>query len=54
VNCKIVRETPKAWLIDDGKRQEWFPKSQGEIYDRSDGTNDLCAEEWILKSKGFI
>lgn len=54
INCKIIRETEKAWLIDDGTKTDWFPKSQGEVYARSDGTSDLFAEEWILKKKGFI
>ena len=28
---KIKRATAKAYLIDFGKRKEWFPKSQTEI-----------------------
>ena len=54
VNCKLKRETEKAWLIDDGKTRVWIPKSQGEIYKCSDGTWDLFAEEWLLKVKGLI
>lgn len=54
INCKLIRETPAAWLIDDGAKQEWFPKSQGELYAREDGTHDLFGEEWLLKKKGLI
>jgi len=54
INCKLLRETEKAWLIDDGSQETWMPKSQGEIYKRDDGTYDLFAEEWILKTKGLI
>jgi hypothetical protein len=55
VNCKLLRETEKAWMItDDGDREIWIPKSQGEIYKRVDDTWDLFAEEWLLKAKGLI
>lgn len=54
INCKLITETDNAWLIDDGTKKAWIPKSQGEIYDRADGTKDLFAEEWILKVKGLI
>jgi hypothetical protein len=54
INCKLIRTTDKALLIDDGKDKIWFPKSQCEIYERADGTHDLFAEEWILKAKGLI
>jgi len=54
INCKLLRETEKAWLIDDGSAEIWMPKSQGEMYKREDGTYDLFAEEWILKAKGLI
>lgn len=54
INCKLIRETEKAWLISDGKTKTWFPKSQGEIYPCADGTWDLFGEEWILKAKGLI
>jgi hypothetical protein len=55
INCRLVRETEKAWLIDpDGENKVWVPKSQGEVYKREDGTWDLFAEEWLLKAKGLI
>jgi hypothetical protein len=54
INCKLLRETEKAWLIDDGSQEVWMPKSQGEMYKRGDGTWDLFAEEWILKAKDLI
>lgn len=50
----IVRETPKAWLLDvGGKEDVWFPKSQGEIYEQ-DGMKILFGEEWIMKDKGLL
>jgi hypothetical protein len=54
INCKLKHETKAAWLIFDGDREVWIPKSQGEIYPRADGTWDLFAEEWLLKAKGLI
>jgi hypothetical protein len=54
ISCKLVRETPKAWLLDTGDDEVWFPKSQGELYERGDGTHDLFGEEWLLKEKGLI
>lgn len=56
INCELVREAPSglAWLLDDGATQFWFPKSQGELYKRADGTYNLFAEEWLLKKKGLI
>lgn len=26
--CTLVHETDAAWLISDGERQAWFPKSR--------------------------
>lgn len=54
ISCHLIRETEKAWLIDNGIKQVWMPKSQGEIYRCADGTYDLFAEEWILKNKELI
>lgn len=54
INCKLVHESPKAWLIDDGSNKVWFPKSQGDLDARSDGTHDLFGEEWLMKEKGLI
>lgn len=54
INCKLLRETAAAWLIDDGTGEHWFPKSQGELYQQADGTYELFGEEWIMKKKGLI
>lgn len=54
INCKLLRETAAAWHLDTGDKQVWFPKSQGELYARADGTHDLFGEEWILKKKELI
>lgn len=54
INCKLIRETAAAWLIDDGKIEVWVPKSQCELYDRADGTKDLSIPEWLAKKKDLL
>lgn len=57
INCGLLRETEKAWLLDTTGEKSgkiWFPKSQGELFKRSDGTYDLFGEEWIMKTKGLL
>lgn len=46
----IRHETPKAYLLYDGKKEEWVPKSQVE--DNKDGT--FAMPEYLAKEKGFI
>ena len=54
ITVKLVYETPKAWLVDDGTRKEWFPKSLYECDENSDGTHTLTGPEYMLKDKGFL
>lgn len=54
INVKLLRETTKAWLLDTGEAEVWFPKSQGDLDPRADGTHDLFGEEWLMKEKGLI
>ena len=50
VAVEILVETPKAWRLSDGVKEEWFPKSQVEKND--DGTFTMPI--WLAKEKGFI
>ena len=50
VSAEIRGETPKAWRLFDGSKNEWVPKSQVE--DNRDGT--FTMPEWMAKEKGFI
>lgn len=43
-------ETPDAYLLFDGTKKEWVPKSLVE--DNGDGTWTM--PEWLAKEKGFI
>ena len=46
----IRHETPGAYLLFDGAREEWVPKSVVE--DNKDGT--FTMPEHLAKEKGFI
>lgn len=43
-------ETERGIRIYDGKKTEWFPKSQ--VQDNGDGT--FTMPEWLAHEKGFI
>ncbi len=50
IACEVEAVTPMAWLLFDGARREWVPKSQCQR--NSDGTFTL--PEWLAREKGFI
>jgi len=49
-SVKLVRETEKAWLIDDGTQELWVPKSQTEWIDE----DTIAMPEWLAKDKELI
>lgn len=50
IAASLRGETQAAFLLDDGKRREWVPKSQVE--NNEDGT--FTMPEWLAYEKGFI
>jgi hypothetical protein len=50
IAAEIRRETEKAWLLFDGEREVWVPKSQVE--DNGDGT--FAMPEWLAIAKELI
>lgn len=48
---ELRRETDKAYLIFDGTKEVWLPKSQVE-YDADDKT--FAMPEWLALDKGLI
>lgn len=48
---ELRRETPKAYLIFDGDKEVWLPKSLVE-HDPGEGT--FAMPEWLAKDKGLI
>lgn len=49
IAVELRHETPRAYLVFDGAREVWLPKSQCEF---ADGTVTL--PEWLAKEKGLI
>ncbi len=53
IACFVRMETPRAFLINDGRREVWVPKSQVEMHD--EGKNHICVmPEWLAKEKELI
>ena len=50
ITAELIHETEKAFLIDDGAKREWVPKSQVEY----DGGITFTMPTWLDKDKGFI
>lgn len=50
IAAEVKRETEKAWLIFDGAKEVWLPKSQAEH--NPDGT--FTMPEWLATEKGLI
>lgn len=50
IAAELRRETPKAWLIFDGAKEVWVPKS--EVENNNDGS--FTMPEWIALEKGLI
>jgi hypothetical protein len=48
--AEIKAETEKAWLLFDGAKEAWVPKSQVE--NNKDGT--FTMPEWLAVDKGFV
>ena len=58
-NCKVIKETSKAILVesDEFDEPEWVPQSQihedSEIWKEGD-EGDLVVTEWFAEQKGWI
>ncbi len=50
IAAELRHETPKAFLLFDGTREVWVPKSQVE--NNGDGT--FAMPEWLAEDKGLI
>lgn len=50
IEAEVRRETERAWLLFDGKREAWVPKSQVEK--NPDGT--FTMPEWLAQERGLI
>lgn len=55
IACEVVGETVRAYLINDGTKQVWIPKSQ--ITDECEEHGKITSifiSEWLAKEKGLI
>lgn len=50
MQATIEVETDRAWLLNDGTKRVWVPKSQVE--DNRDGTFTMPL--WLAKDKGLV
>lgn len=50
IACELRHQTDQAFLIFDGTKNVWVPKSQVE--DNRDGT--FAMPEWLAMDKGLI
>ena len=48
---ELRRETERAYLVFDGTKEVWLPKSLVE-HDAGDGT--FAMPEWLAKDKGLV
>lgn len=53
IACQLRHETPRAWLIFDGHREVWIPKSQAELAYDSTG-HVITMPEWLARKTELI
>ena len=55
VACTFKHETKAAWLVNDGDRDIWLPKSQCEVDIAGDNTTCIVTlPEWLAIEKELI
>lgn len=54
VTVTFVRESERAWCVNDGTKDVWIPKSKGELERQARGVCELTIPEWLAKEKGLI
>ncbi len=54
VTVKLKHETKAAWLVSDGDRDVWLPKSQCELEHGKDMVCIVTMPEWLAVEKELI
>ena len=54
IACTLKHETKAAWLVNDGDRDVWLPKSQCELELGKDMTCMVTLPEWLAIEKELI
>ncbi len=56
--AQIMRESPKAWLLDDGVTSKWVPRSLVQRVDKSLVKDSIyetfLMPQWLAESRGFM
>jgi len=50
IEADLVHETPRAYLVSDGDRECWLPKSLTQY----DGHGTFAIPEWLAMREGLI
>lgn len=53
IECQLKRETLHAWLIFDGSRAVWIPKSKAKLAEDKSGYI-ITMPEWLAADKELI
>ena len=54
ITCMVKHETKAAWLINDGAKDVWIPKSQCEVEIVGTAAAIATMPEWLAHEKGLI
>jgi len=56
IAVEIRHETAYAWLVHDGHRDAWLPKSLVEVSEEGPGSRSciVTLPEWLAKREGLI
>jgi S1 domain len=55
IAVQVKHETAKAYLVNDGAKDVWLPKSQVELDDsQGDEAAIVTMPEWLARDKGLI
>lgn len=54
IACEIKHQTAAAYLINDGLKEVWLPKSLTEVNDEDPKNFSVTIPEWLAMEKGLI
>jgi hypothetical protein len=54
IAVELVHQTEKAWLVNDGVKDHWIPKSIGEMDHQQGRVYELTIPEWMATEKGIL
>lgn len=54
ITADLRHETEAAWLVFDGARQAWLPKSMVELEIVRGSLCEIALPEWLAREKALI